>query len=124
MNPTLCLSVSNAPATFERTLDTVLHGLRWKMCLCYLDDIVVYSATFSEHIHRLNVVLSCLATAGLQLNRKKCRFVYEQIRVLCHIVSAQGVSPDPDKMKAVEEFPTPKTLKELCSFIGLRSYFS
>lgn len=85
----------------ERMMDTVHRGLRWKMCLCYLDDIVVYSATFSAHIRRLHVVLSCLSTAGLQLNRKKCHFAYTQRKVLGHVVFASGVSPDPDKIKAV-----------------------
>lgn len=56
----------NARATFEKTMDTVLRGLRWKMCLSYLDDTYVYWATFSEHIRRQHVVLSYLATAGLQ----------------------------------------------------------
>lgn len=115
--------LSNAPATFERMMDTVLRGLRWSVCLCYLDDVVVYSATFSEHLHRLRLVLDCFATAGLQLNHKKCHFAHREIKVLGHIVSQKGVSPDPDKLSAVAHFPQPTNAKQLRSFFGLCSYF-
>lgn len=113
----------NAPATFERMMDSVLRGLRWKTCLCYLDDIVVFASTFSEHIKRLSDIFQCLGKAGLQLNSKKCKFGYDQIKVLGHIVSRQGIAPDPEKIKAVSSFPQPTTLKDLRSFIGLCSYF-
>ncbi|UYV61745.1 K02A2.6-like [Cordylochernes scorpioides] len=61
----------NAPATFERMIDSVLGSLKWNMCLCYLDDIVVYAPTFEEHLRRLQLVLSCIQKAGLSLNHKK-----------------------------------------------------
>lgn len=64
----------NAPATFERMIDTVLRGLKWKTCLCYLDDIVIFSSTFAQHLQRLDEVLTCIANAGLQLNTKKVSF--------------------------------------------------
>lgn len=115
--------LSNAPATFERMMDTVLRRLRWKICLCYLDDVVVFSTSFSEHLNRLRTIFSCLLSAGLQLNRKKCHFAHETLRVLGHVVSADGVSPDPDKVKAVSEFPVPQTTRDLRSFVGLSSYF-
>ena len=74
----------NAPATFERMIDTVLRGLKWKTCLCYLDDIVIFSSTFHQHLQRLDEVLTCLANAGLQLNTKKCRFASKTISVRSH----------------------------------------
>lgn len=113
----------NAPATFERMMDSVLRGLRWKICLCYLDDIVVFAPNFSEHIERLGDIFRCLTKAGLQLNSKKCKFGYDQIKVLGHVVSREGIAPDPEKVKAVSSFPQPTTLKDLRSFIGLCSYF-
>ncbi|XP_064475510.1 uncharacterized protein LOC135389384 [Ornithodoros turicata] len=64
----------NAPATFERMMDTVLRGLRWHICLCYLDDIIIYAPTPEDHLSRLSTVLDYIATAGLQLNRKKMFF--------------------------------------------------
>lgn len=113
----------NAPATFERMMDSVLRGLRWKTCLCYLDDVVVFSATFRDHLHRLESVLRAFQSAGLQLNQKKCHFGFEEIKMLGHIVSAEGISPDPEKVKAVANFPTPNSVKQLRSFLGLSSYF-
>lgn len=94
----------NAPATFERMIDTVLRGLKWKTCLCYLDDIVIFSSTFAQHLQRLDEVLTCIASAGLQLNTKKCHFASKMIKVLGHIVSKDGIRPDPDKISVVLPF--------------------
>ncbi|KAG8174804.1 hypothetical protein JTE90_002567 [Oedothorax gibbosus] len=102
----------NAPATFERTMDNLLRHLKWKMCLCYLDDIVVFSHTFQEHLRRLHCVLSCISEAGIVLNQKKCLFGAKEIKVLGHLVSGQGVKPDPEKVKAVHNFPTPQSVKD------------
>lgn len=113
----------NAPATFERMMDTILRGLKWKTCLCYLDDIVVFSPDFDTHLSRLKHVLTCLSDAGLQLNLKKCRFAARQLTILGHVVSKQGVSPDPAKLRAVVDFPKPTSIKDLRSFLGLCSYF-
>lgn len=113
----------NAPATFERLMDTVLRGLKWRTCLCYLDDVVIFSSTFPQHLERLNEVLTCLANAGLQLNTKKCRFASKTIKVLGHVVSKEGIQPDPDKITAVLNFPRPLQQKALRSFLGLASYF-
>lgn len=113
----------NAPATFERMMDNVLRGLKWKTCLCYLDDIVVFAPDFATHLRRLEQVLACLSNAGLQLNLKKCRFAVRQLAILGHVVSKDGILPDPEKLRAVTAFPKPTTIKELRSFIGLCSYF-
>ncbi|GBM36329.1 Retrovirus-related Pol polyprotein from transposon 297 [Araneus ventricosus] len=65
----------NAPATFERIMDSLLKGMKWKHCLCYLDDVIVYAATFEEHLRRLRMVLQCIRSAGLTLNHEKCFLV-------------------------------------------------
>lgn len=85
--------------------------MKWTTCLCYLDDIIVYSNTFEQHLDRLSQVLSCLLNAGLQLNTKKCRFAARKIKVLGHIVTQAGVAPDPEKVRAVLDFPIPKNIK-------------
>ncbi|UYV68177.1 K02A2.6-like, partial [Cordylochernes scorpioides] len=74
----------NAPATFERMIDNLLKGLKWTICLCYLDDIIVFSDGFEEHLRRLQLVLNCLKKAGLCLNSKKCKFGAKTITVLGH----------------------------------------
>ncbi|UYV70144.1 K02A2.6-like, partial [Cordylochernes scorpioides] len=113
----------NAPATFERMIDSVLGSLKWNMCLCYLDDIVVYAPTFEEHLRRLQLVLSCIQKAGLSLNHKKCLFGSRRIKILGHLVDANGIHPDPDKVEAVSKFPRPRNISELRSFLGLCSYY-
>ncbi|UYV67434.1 K02A2.6-like [Cordylochernes scorpioides] len=113
----------NAPATFERMIDSVLGSLKWNMCLCYLDDIVVYAPTFEEHLRRLQLVLSCIQKAGLSLNHKKCLFGSRRIKILGHLVDANGIHPDPDKVEAVSKFPRPRNISELRGFLGLCSYY-
>ncbi|GFT32304.1 retrovirus-related Pol polyprotein from transposon opus [Trichonephila clavipes] len=65
----------NAPATFERMMDNLLRHFKWTMCLCYLDDIIVFSETFEDHLIRLRLVLKCLQEAGLKLNSKRSVFL-------------------------------------------------
>ncbi|GFX73319.1 retrovirus-related Pol polyprotein from transposon 17.6 [Trichonephila clavipes] len=113
----------NAPATFERMMDNLLRHFKWTMCLCYLDDIIVFSETFEDHLIRLRLVLKCLQEAGLKLNSKKCLFAAQEVKILDHLVSSNGVRPDPDKIKAVRNFPTPKNIHDIRSFLGLCSYF-
>ncbi|GFY13598.1 transposon Tf2-6 polyprotein [Trichonephila clavipes] len=113
----------NAPATFERMMDNLLRHFKWTMCLCYLDDIIVFSETFEDHLIRLRLVLKCLQEAGLKLNSKKCLFAAQEVKILGHLVSSNGVRPDPDKIKAVRNFPTQKNIHDIRSFLGLCSYF-
>ncbi|UYV63096.1 hypothetical protein LAZ67_2003113 [Cordylochernes scorpioides] len=113
----------NAPATFERMMDKILKGLKWTMALCYLDDIVMYSKSFNEHLHRLEIILQCLDKAELRLNPKKCLFGTKRIRVFGHLVDSKGIYPDPEKIEAIAKFPTPKSITDVRSFIGLCSYY-
>ncbi|GFW45498.1 retrovirus-related Pol polyprotein from transposon 17.6 [Trichonephila clavipes] len=113
----------NAPATFERMMDNLLRHFKWTMCLCYLDDIIVFSETFEDQLIRLRLVLKCLQEAGLKLNSKKCLIAAQEVKILGHLVSSNGVRPDPDKIKAVRNFPTPKNIHDIRSFLGLCSYF-
>lgn len=81
----------NTPAMFEHMIDTVLRGLKWKTCLCYLDDVVIFSSTSRQHLEQLDEVLTCISNAGIQLNTKKCHFAKKDIIVLGHLVSKDGV---------------------------------
>lgn len=80
-------------------------------------------ASFAEHVHRLKLIVSRLSSARLQLNRKKCYFAYLEIKVRGPVVSASGISPDCDKVKAVTCCLLPKTLQDFRRFVGLVSYF-
>ena len=113
----------NAPATFQRLMEAVLHGLARRHCVIYLDDILVFSQTFEEHLQHLHQVFSRLRQAGLRLKPKKCAFVRPKVSYLGHVVSHEGIAVDPAKVKAVQDFPPPKDLKTLRSFLGLASYY-
>ncbi|GBM71939.1 Retrovirus-related Pol polyprotein from transposon 297 [Araneus ventricosus] len=91
----------NAPATFQRMMDAVLRGLKWNICLCYLDDIIVYAPNFQEHKRRLRKVLKCIQEAGLTLNSNKCSFGKKKLTILGHLVDEHGIYPDPQKTAAV-----------------------
>ena len=73
-------------------MELVLAGLHWKICLIYLDDILVYSSTFDEHIDRLGEVLSCLIKAGLKLKPSKCKLFQRYIKFSGHVVNEKGAS--------------------------------
>ncbi|GBO40120.1 Retrovirus-related Pol polyprotein from transposon 17.6 [Araneus ventricosus] len=119
----MAFGLCNAPATFERAMDNLLRHLKWQMCLCYLDDIVVFSQTFPEHLERLCCVLRCIQEAGLIRISKKCLLGAKEIKILGHLVSVEGIKIDPDKIKAVQNFPTPKNIQDVKSFLGLCSYY-
>ena len=117
--------LTNAPATFkaQRLMECVLAGLTYEQCLIYLDDIVVFSVTFDQHLERLKMVFHHLAEAGLKLKPSKCHFAKSEIRYLGHIVSRQGIQADPDKTSAMISFPVPSDIKELRQFLGLTNYY-
>lgn len=112
-----------APATFQRVMDTVLAGLKWHTCLVYLDDVVVFARTFDEHLARLEYVLEAIRTSGLTLKPEKCRFAYEELKFLGHVVNGAGVLPDPAKTSAIANFPRPKDKKGVRRFLGLCAYY-
>lgn len=119
----LPFGLCSAPATFQRTINTVLSGLKWQSCLVYLDDVVVFSSTFEQHMQRLRAVLDAIRTAGLTIKPEKCHFGFRELRFLGHIVSAEGVRPDPEKITAVEMFPKPRDKKAIRRFLGLCAYY-
>ena len=103
----------NAPAIFQRLMETVLAGLTPDKCLVYLDDILGLGRTTQEHLTNLCSLLQGLQAAGLKLNAKKCSFIQTQGEYLRHIVSCQGVSVYPKRTAAIQEFPMPVVLKSL-----------
>ena len=113
----------NAPATFQRMMNCVLAGINGISCLVYLDDIIVFSRSFEEHLEDLKEVFSRLIEAGILLKPSKCQFAVQQVEYLGHIVSSQGLSPDPRKIEKLKTFPVPKNLTELRSFLGFASYY-
>ncbi|GBN95947.1 Retrovirus-related Pol polyprotein from transposon 297 [Araneus ventricosus] len=113
----------NAPATFERLMETVLRGLTSEACLVYLDDIIIVGRTLQEHLNNIRKVFQRLQKANLKLSPEKCRFFRKEVSYLGHIISADGVKTDPEKTKAVVDWPRPETVHDVRSFLGLCTYY-
>ena len=113
----------NAPATFSCLMDRVLAGLHWETCLFYLDDIIVFSSTWEEHLARLREVFERLRHAKLKLGAEKCTFAAKEVNYLGHRVTEEGVMPESSLLAAIREIPPPKTPTEVRSFLSLASYY-
>jgi len=115
--------LSGAPATFQRMMHSILRGLNWKTCLIYLDDVLIFSKTLSEHNERLCEVLECIKNAGLKLSPMKCSFLLKEVSYLGHTISSSGIKTDKSKIDKIRNFAVPKYESELVSFLGFCGYY-
>ena len=110
--------LKNAPATFQRAMDAILAGLKWKCCLVYLDDIVIFGKTWQENLAGLDAVLQKLEDKGLTINPKKCQLLCRKIIFLGFEVSEEGTKQDPMKTKAIRKQKYRRTENSFCSLSG------
>ena len=115
--------LGGAPATFQRIMQTIFRDELLEILIVYLDDIIIFSHDISTHLQRLEMVFRKLREHGLKIEAKKCQFFRPKVTYLGHVVSADGVATDPAKTEAVTNWPKPKTLKDLRSFLGFASYY-
>lgn len=113
----------NAPGTYQRLMDLTLAGLQWKTSLIYLDDVIILGNDFGQHLDNLKEVFERIRAAKLKINPEKCQLLRESVHFLGHIVSAEGVKTDPQKVAAVKNWATPSNVDELRAFIGTASYY-
>ena len=113
----------NAPATFSRLMDRILAGLHWEACCFYLDDIIVFAATWEEHFARLRQVFERLRHANLKLGADKCTFAAREVSYLGHRVIEEGLLPDPALLAAIRDISPPQNATEVRSFLGLAGYY-
>ena len=109
--------------SFQMLMDKVLSGLSFRSTLCYLDNVLIFSETFDQHLSDLQEVFKRFHTAGLKLSPGKCRFAQESCLFLGHEISKNGISPPSDRLEAVSEYPVPKTTKQLKRYLGLMNWF-
>jgi len=114
--------LSSAPATFTRAMKSVLMGLE-EMYTAYLDDIVVHGSSLIDHQKKLEQVFNRLRIHKLKLQPNKCSFLRKEVLYLGHVINESGVSPDPNKLKCIREYPKPKNAKDIKSFLGLLNYY-
>ena len=95
----------------------------WSFARAYLDDIVVFSNSWEEHLNHLCQVLECLQKAQLTVNMSKCQFGKSEVHYLGHVIGGGTLKPDPQKLEAVDDYPVPATKKEVRAFLGLSGYY-
>ena len=115
--------LKNAPATFQRLMNSLLSGLQGMELFVYLDDVVIYSTSIGEHEIKFNRLMDRLRKAKLQLQSDKCEFLRHEVKYLGHVTSENGVKPDLKKIEADSNFPRPKKSKNIKQFLGLAGYY-
>jgi len=120
---TMPFGLSNSGATFQRAMDIILSGLSYDICLAYLDDIIIYSASIEEQLERLDIVLARIGQVGLKLKPSKCHLMRREVIFLGHVVTANGIATDPEKTQKVREWPPLTDIRDVRAFLGLCSYY-
>ena len=119
----LPFGLSNSPATYQRLMENCLGDLHLNICFIFLDDLIIFSKTYEEHLDRLQLVFEKLRESGLKLSPKKCNLFMQKVKYVGHIVSEEGIETDPEKVQKVLNWPTPHTPEEIRKFIGFIGYY-
>jgi hypothetical protein len=113
----------NAPTTFMRMMDDILRPFTNNFVVVYLDEILIYSKTWVEHLQHIQHNLHTLGQYQLYTNLEKCSFVMDMVHYLGYIADQHGVHVDPSKIQVIRDWPTPTTLTELHRFLGLANFY-
>ncbi|UYV69283.1 K02A2.6-like [Cordylochernes scorpioides] len=116
----LPFGISSAPEVFQRKMSNLQES--HSGVNCHMDDIVIWGATQEEHDERLRCVLRKLQDSGLTLNKEKCIFSVKEIKFLGHLITERGVLPEPNKVQAIREFPSPSSISEVRRFLGIVNF--
>lgn len=119
----MSFGLTSAPSTFQRTMNTILQRFIGKFVYCFIDDIIIYSRSMSEHQEHLRLVFEACDKANLRLKYSKCSFGQKSVEYLGHVVSDQGLSPTARNVSKILEMPPPRNVEEVRSFLGLSGYY-
>ena len=119
----MAFGLKNAPMSFQFFISQQMHGLNWKHVLCYIDDILIFSKTFEDHLEHISQVFQRLKEAKLTLKPSKCHFAVPKVTYLGHNISKSGIELDPSNTNAVRTFPVPKNQRDVRSFLGLANFY-
>ena len=116
--------LTNAPATFQRLMNRIFADRLDKDIFFYLDDIIIFSESYEEHLATLHLVLTRLREAALKYQPKKCPLFRRSLIYIGHTVSQEGVGPEARKLDALRQWPLPKTSTDVLSYLGFCNYYS
>ena len=119
----MLMGLWGSPNTFHSLMEHMLVELTWNNTVLYLDDCIIFSKTPEGHIKRLQQVFQRFREANLKNNPTKCAFFQTKVQFLGHVISKNGLEADPEKVKAVQNFPLPQNQTDVKSFLGLCSYY-
>lgn len=117
------MGLHTSPNSFQMFMDKILRGLTFKSCLCYLDDVLICSETYEQHLSDLSEIFKRFRHAGLKLNPGKCSFAQSSCIFLEHHISKEGIRPPPDRVQALNEYPSPRNVKQLKRALGMFGWF-
>ena len=119
------MGLKNAPVEFQRFMEDCLSDYRDEFCLPYLDDVIVYSKSFEEHVEHLQTVLGRLKQKGIRLKARKCNLFAQEVTYLGRIITADGYRIDPKGIKPILELKKwkPESLGEVRQLLGLLGYY-
>jgi hypothetical protein len=115
--------LTNAPATFQAYINNILRKYLDVFIVVYLDDILVYSKTYKEHVQYVRLILTALRDSDLRIKAEKMEFYKQEVKFLRYIVSREGLKMDSKKIEAITSWPKPTTVKEVQSFLGFANFY-
>lgn len=115
--------LTGAPATFQAITNHILAPLLRKCVVVFIDDILIYNKTYEEHLQHVKRVFELLEEHQFKVRLSRCSFAKQQLNYLGHVLSAEGIATDPSKIAIVQKWPTPSSVKELRSFLGMAGYY-
>lgn len=119
----MAFSLTGAPGSFQGAMNVTLAPGLHKFVIVFFDDILVYSCTYEEHLGHLAAMFQWLSADSWKIKLSKCKFAQRSFAYLGHVISEKGLSTDPAKIRAIEQWPVPTSVKELRCFLGLAGYY-
>jgi len=113
----------SAPSLFQRLVNKILGRARGLFADAYIDDIIIYSKTWKEHLEHLKYVFEQIQKAGMTVNKEKCNFGKTTLKYLGFVISPYGIQTDPDKTRPIRDFPRPQTVRQLRRFLGICGWY-